>query len=363
MKVKWKGVFPAASTQFRQDQSLDLDATARHLEVLIDSGITGLVMLGSLGENTSLEPEEKRRVMELAIKVSAGRVPVLSGVAECGTAAGCRYARDMEKLGADGLMVLPAMVYKSDPRETVAHFRAVARSSGLPILVYNNPIGYGVDLTPDMFAELADEKTLVAIKESSGDPRRITDIFNTVGDRYAIFCGVDDLILESVVLGAQGWVAGLGLAFPRENQHLWDLMTNGNGTRHGRCTAGTRRCCTWMCTSSSCTTSSWRSRNAAWDPSGCARRACRSPAPSASACLRSSTAGSRTGPTLPARWGVTGETMPPHPHRVSIIDSHTAGEPTRVILSGGPDLGAGSAARQLERISRSARPVPLRCRQ
>src|SRR5438552_5599786 len=126
MKTKWKGVFPAATTQFKKDQSLDLDSTARHLEALIDSGISGLIMLGSLGENTALEPEEKRRVMELAIKTSAGRVPVLSGVAECSTAAACRYARDMEKLGADGLMVLPAMVYKADPRETIAHFRAVA---------------------------------------------------------------------------------------------------------------------------------------------------------------------------------------------------------------------------------------------
>jgi 4-hydroxy-tetrahydrodipicolinate synthase len=225
--IKWQGVFPAVTTQFRKDQSLDLDATARHVEALIESGVSGLVMLGSLGENTALEPDEKRRVVELAIKVSAGRVPVLSGVAECSTAAACRYAREMEKLRADGLMVLPAMVYKSDARETVAHFRAVARSSGLPILCYNNPIGYGVDLTPRTFAELADEKTLVAIKESSADVRRITDIYNAVGDRYALFCGVDDLILESVVLGAVGWVAGLGLAFPKENQHLWDLMTRG----------------------------------------------------------------------------------------------------------------------------------------
>jgi 4-hydroxy-tetrahydrodipicolinate synthase len=185
-------------------------------------------MLGSLGENTALEPEEKRRVMELAIKVSARRVPVLSGVAECSTASACRYGRDMEKLGADGLMVLPAMVYKSDPRETVAHFRAVARASGLPILCYNNPVGYGVDITPRMFAELADEKTLVAIKESSADVRRITDLYNAVGDRYAIFCGVDDLILESVMLGARGWVAGLGLAFPKENQRLWELMSRGD---------------------------------------------------------------------------------------------------------------------------------------
>lgn len=226
-KIRWQGVFPAVTTQFRKDQSLDLDGTARHIEALIESGVTGLVMLGSLGENTAMEPEEKRRVVELAIKVSARRVPVLSGVAECSTALACRYARDMEKLGADGLMVLPAMVYKSDPRETVAHFRAVARSSGLPILCYNNPVGYGVDITPRMFAELADEKTLVAIKESSADVRRITDLYNAVGDRYAIFCGVDDLILESVMLGAKGWVAGLGLAFPKENQRLWELMSRG----------------------------------------------------------------------------------------------------------------------------------------
>jgi 4-hydroxy-tetrahydrodipicolinate synthase len=227
MKTQWRGVFPAVTTQFRQDQSLDLDATARHLEVLIDSGVTGLVMLGSLGENVQLEPDEKRRVMEMATKVSRGRVPVLSGVAECSTAMACRYAREMEKLGADGLMVLPAMVYKSDPRETIAHYRAVARSTGLPIIVYNNPISYGVDITPEMFAELSDEKTLVAIKESSGDVRRVTDLINTVGDRYAIFAGVDDLILECTMLGAVGWIAGIGLAFPKENQRLWELMHAG----------------------------------------------------------------------------------------------------------------------------------------
>jgi 4-hydroxy-tetrahydrodipicolinate synthase len=227
MAIHWKGVFPAVTTQFKPDQALDLDATARHLEILIRSGVSGLVMLGSLGENTALEPAEKRSVLQMAIQVSNGRVPVLSGVAENSTAAACRYARDCEKLGADGLMVLPAMVYKADARETVAHFRAVARSSGLPVLCYNNPIGYGVDITPEMFAELADERTLVAIKESSGNPRRITDIFNAVGDRYAIFSGVDDLILESVALGAVGWVAGVGLAFPKENQYFWNLLTRG----------------------------------------------------------------------------------------------------------------------------------------
>jgi 4-hydroxy-tetrahydrodipicolinate synthase len=227
MKPNWKGVFPAATTQFRRDQTLDLDATARHLEVLMASGISGLIMLGSLGENTALEPDEKRRVMEMAVKSSGGRVPVLSGVAECSTAAACRYARDMEKLGVSGLMVLPAMVYKADRSETLAHFRTVARASGLPIICYNNPIAYSVDITPEMFSELADEPTLVAIKESSGNVRRITDLFNTVGSRYIIFTGVDDLALESVLLGAEGWIAGVGLAFPRENQYLWDLATSG----------------------------------------------------------------------------------------------------------------------------------------
>jgi 4-hydroxy-tetrahydrodipicolinate synthase len=227
MKTHWSGVFPAVTTQLNRDESINFEATARHIEVLIDSGVKGLVMLGSLGENTLMEPQEKRQVMEMAKKVASGRVQVLSGVSENSTALACRYARDMEKLGIDGLMVLPGMVYKSDPRETVAHFRAVARSSGLPVLCYNNPIAYGVDLTPKMFAELAEEKTLVAIKESCGDPRRVTDLINTLGDRYAIFCGVDDLILETTMLGATGWVTGLGLAFPKENQHLWKLMTTG----------------------------------------------------------------------------------------------------------------------------------------
>jgi dihydrodipicolinate synthase/N-acetylneuraminate lyase len=223
----WKGVFPAVTTQLHRDQSIDLEATARHIQVLMDSGVHGLVLLGSLGENTLLEPEEKRSVMRMAVEVSGGRIPVLSGVAEFSTAAACRYVRDMEKLGADGVMVLPAMVYKAQPEEALAHFRTVARSTGLPIIVYNNPIAYYVDITPVMFATLADQENLVAIKESSGDVRRITDLINEVGDRYTLFAGVDDLILESVLLGAEGWIAGMGLAFPKENQRLWNLATSG----------------------------------------------------------------------------------------------------------------------------------------
>jgi 4-hydroxy-tetrahydrodipicolinate synthase len=227
MKSPWRGVFPALTTQMKKDQSLDLDATARHVEVLIDSGVQGLVMLGSLGENAALDADEKRAVVYCAVEAAAGRVPVVAGVIETSTAAACRYAADVEKLGADGLMVLPAMIYRADPRETMAHYRAVARATGLPIVCYNNPLAYHVDITPAMFAELADEPKFVAIKESSGDPRRITDLHNAVGNRYAIFCGVDDLVLESALLGATGWIAGLGLAFPRENQLLWELATAG----------------------------------------------------------------------------------------------------------------------------------------
>ncbi len=226
-RIKWAGVFPAVTTQLNKDQSLDLPATARHLEALIESGVTGLVMCGSLGENQALLPEEKRAVVRSAIEVSAGRVPVLSGVAETSTAAACQYARDCEKLGADGFMVMPAMLYKGAPDETLAHFRAVARATGLPIMIYNNPISYANDVTPAMFGELAKLPNVVALKESSGDTRRITDLRNTHGDRFAIFTGVDDLVLESAILGIDGWVAGTGIAFPRENQCLWDLTRAG----------------------------------------------------------------------------------------------------------------------------------------
>jgi 4-hydroxy-tetrahydrodipicolinate synthase len=214
------------TTQFRDDQSLDLDATAKHVETLLRAGVHGLIMLGTVGENGTLEYAEKLEVLRSTRQQVGGRVPVLTGVAECSTALACRFAADAQKGGIDGLMVLPAMIYKSDPRETIAHFRAVARASDLPILVYNNPVSYGVDITPSMFVDLADEPKFVAIKESSENVRRITDLKNLCGDRYRLFCGVDDLVLESVVLGAIGWVSGLVNAFPAENRLLWDLATS-----------------------------------------------------------------------------------------------------------------------------------------
>lgn len=227
MDVTWGGVFPAVTTQFKADQSLNLEATAAHAEHLIRAGVHGLIMLGSVGENTVLDPAEKRAVLATAIEAVQGRVPVLCGVAETSTGAACRFAAEAQAAGADGLMVLPAMIYKTDRRETMAHVRAVARASDLPIMCYNNPVSYGTDLTPEMFAELADEPTLVAIKESSDDVRRITDLVNLVGERYILFCGVDDLILEAALLGVSGWVAGLVNAFPEESVRLWDLAAAG----------------------------------------------------------------------------------------------------------------------------------------
>jgi len=227
MTISWRGVFPAVTTQFHSDQSLDISGTTRHIEKLLKAGVHGIIMLGTVGENCSLEYSEKLEVLKSAVRQVAGRVPVLTGVAECSTALACRFATDAQKAGADGLMVLPAMVYKSDPRETIYHFRTVAKATDLPILCYNNPVSYGVDITPSMFADLGDEKHFVAVKESSENVRRITDLKNQCGDRYLLFCGVDDLVLESVLLGAVGWVSGLVNAFPEENRLLWDLATGG----------------------------------------------------------------------------------------------------------------------------------------
>jgi 4-hydroxy-tetrahydrodipicolinate synthase len=227
MASTWGGVFPAVTTQFNTDESLDITGTLRHIDILLDAGVHGLIMLGTVGENCSLTREEKLEVLRATVSHVRGRVPVLSGVAEYTTALACSYAQAAKEAGVDGLMVLPAMVYKADTREAITHFRAVAQATDLPIMVYNNPVSYNVDITPEAFVELSDEPTLVAIKESSENVRRMTDLRNAVGDRYTIFAGVDDLVLESVMLGAEGWVSGLVNAFPYENRLLWDLASAG----------------------------------------------------------------------------------------------------------------------------------------
>ncbi|VTR93973.1 dihydrodipicolinate synthase : Dihydrodipicolinate synthetase family protein OS=Blastopirellula marina DSM 3645 GN=DSM3645_02128 PE=3 SV=1: DHDPS [Gemmata massiliana] len=227
MKVNWQGVFPAVCTQFHADQSLNIPGTLAHVDAMLAAGVHGLVMMGSVGENTTLDPAEKKELLKATVAHIGKRVPVLTGVAEYTTTGACRWAADAARLGADGLMVLPPMVYKSDERETITHFRAVAKASDLPIMVYNNPPAYKVDITPEMFVEMADEPKFACIKESSDNPRRITDIINLTKDRYVIFAGVDDLVVECMILGAVGWVSGLVNAFPAENRLLWDYAQAG----------------------------------------------------------------------------------------------------------------------------------------
>ena len=223
MDVDWAGVFPALMTEFKQDGVLDLEATARHMESCLGAGVTGFVMLGTLGENPSLYPDEKEQVLNMAVETAAGRVPVLSGVAEYTTDMAIDHVRRAEKAGCEGLMVLPCMVYPQDQREAKAHFRAVANATNLPIMVYNNRVAYKVDLNPESFNDLADCPNIVSVKESSHDSRRITDMFNVCGERYSIFCGVDDVVLENVLFGAVGWVSGLVNSFPREAVRLFEL--------------------------------------------------------------------------------------------------------------------------------------------
>ncbi|GAB5518667.1 MAG: dihydrodipicolinate synthase family protein [Rhodothermales bacterium] len=225
--MTWNGIYPAVTTQIHTDGSLDAEGTAQHIDALIGAGVHGIVTTGSLGESSTLTADEKQTVLQVALEVSGGRVPVLMGVAEHTTADVCAQVKQGTANGADGFMVLPPMIYPTDRRETLHHFRTVARASEQPIMVYNNPVGYRVDVTPEMFEELADETMLVAIKESSDNVRRLTDIVNRVGDRYDLFTGVDNLALESLVLGAVGWVAGLVGAFPKETVAIYDLVQAG----------------------------------------------------------------------------------------------------------------------------------------
>lgn len=227
LDISWKGVMPALMTEMHEDGSLDLDATARHISSCLDAGVEGFVMLGTLGETSSLSPEEKGQVLKCAVEAVDGKVPVLSGVAEYTTDLGIAHIRRAERAGCDGLMALPSMVYQQDQREGVAHFRSLANATDLPIMVYNNRISYRLDLTTASFEELSDCENIVAIKESSHDSRRLTDMINHLGDRYLLFCGVDDLALENLLFGAAGWVAGLVNSFPKETVAMYNFAAQG----------------------------------------------------------------------------------------------------------------------------------------
>lgn len=225
-RFSWRGVFPAVTTKFTSAEELDLPALQAHIGFQRRAGVDGIIVLGSLGENGTLDPQEKAAVTLAAVE-AAGPLPVLVTVAERSTRAACRAAEDAASRGASGLMLLPPMQYPSDRRETTAFLRAVAGATELPVMLYNNPLAYGTDLTVDLLEELTDEPRFQAIKESSGDVRRITDLKNRLGDRYALFTGVDDLALESLWLGAAGWVAGLVCAFPEETVRLYRLALEG----------------------------------------------------------------------------------------------------------------------------------------
>jgi 4-hydroxy-tetrahydrodipicolinate synthase len=225
--IDWTGVFPAVTTKMRQDGSVDIDATQAGVERLVSSGVSGLVMLPMLGENASLTDAERERVLRCAVEAVAGRVPVLSGLAAITTDDAAAKARSMKSWGAEGFMAFPSLGYRTDRRETVEWYRSLAAATNLPIMIYNNPIAYGVDVDPVALEQLAGIPEIVCIKEESGDVRRVTDIFNALGDRFIVFCGVDDQILESVALGASGWVSGMTNAWPTECVKLFDLCRQG----------------------------------------------------------------------------------------------------------------------------------------
>jgi 1-pyrroline-4-hydroxy-2-carboxylate deaminase len=226
--MKWQGVVPAITTPFKPDLSVDADLLRRQVEALVQSGCTGVVALGSLGEGGSLSFDEKKAVLRLCREALGSRAALVAGVAAMTTAEAIRLAELGREAGCDGLMVLPPYVYRGDWRETEAHFSAVIRSTPLPCMLYNNPIAYGTDVLPGQIRTLAAAlPNLVAVKESSTDVRRVTALRALLGDRLALFVGVDDLILEGIQAGAVGWIAGLADALPEESVRLFDLATAG----------------------------------------------------------------------------------------------------------------------------------------
>ncbi|MFV3412003.1 dihydrodipicolinate synthase family protein [Pseudomonas nitroreducens] len=226
-KVNWSGVFPAVTTQFNDDYSVNLEATHQVISNLVRDGVSGLVVCGSVGENTSLSIEEKMAVTEVAKDASGGRVPVICGIAEFTSHGASQVAKAVQKVGVDGIMVMPALVYSSKPHETAAHFRSVATSTDLPVMVYNNPPIYKNDVTPDILISLADCENIVCFKDSSGDTRRFIDVRNEVGNRFILFAGLDDVVLESIAVGAEGWISGMSNVFPQEGETIFRLCKAG----------------------------------------------------------------------------------------------------------------------------------------
>ncbi len=224
MKVNWQGIYPALTTKFTKDDQLDLKVFERNVCAQLEAGIDGVILGGTLGEASSLSKEEKDVLVKHTIQVVEGKVPVILNIAEQTTKSAVKLAENAEVCGASGIMMLPPMRYKATDEETVTYFKTVAAATDLPIIIYNNPIDYGINITLDMFEELASHDNIQAIKESSRDVTNITKLINRFGNRYKILSGVDTLALENLVMGADGWVAGLGCAFPEETVAIYRLV-------------------------------------------------------------------------------------------------------------------------------------------
>jgi 4-hydroxy-tetrahydrodipicolinate synthase len=232
MEMKWAGVMPATTTAFDEQLNVDHEFVARHANWLIDHGCTGIVTPGSLGESATLSFDEKLAIWKTVIDAVGDRVPVMAAIASLSTNEAVRLAQSAAGVGCSGLMVLPPYVYRSDWREMKAHIEAVFRATRLSCMLYNNPVAYGTDFLPEQIKELAAEhENLEAVKESSTDVRRVTWIRELVGDRLAIFVGVDDAIVESIAVGAVGWIAGLVNALPKESVDLFNYAMNGERER------------------------------------------------------------------------------------------------------------------------------------
>ena len=224
MRVNWEGVMPAVTTKFFEDNTLDLITFEKNIKAQLEAGVHGIILGGTLGEASTLTDEERKILILKTIDIVKGKVPVIINIAEQSTIGAIEAAKRAEKYGANGLMILPPMRYKADDRETVTYFKKVAKSTKLPIMIYNNPVDYGIKVTLDMFEELAECKNIEAVKESTRDVSNITRMKSRFGSRYQILCGVDTLALESLLMGADGWVAGLVCAFPKETVAIYKLV-------------------------------------------------------------------------------------------------------------------------------------------
>lgn len=222
--INWTGIYPAVLTPFKEDESINFEMFARNLDAQLQAGVDGIVLAGSLGEASTLDNEEKIQLLQFAKKQVNGKVPVILNIAEQSTRIAVLAAQDAEKNGADGLMLLPPMRYKADERETIQFLRTIAQSTDLPVMIYNNPVDYKILVTLDMFDELTDLKNIQAVKESTRDISNITRMINRFGKRFKILCGVDTLSFESLCAGADGLVAGLSDAFPRETVAIYRLI-------------------------------------------------------------------------------------------------------------------------------------------